>query len=74
MKTIKLIGYVLVVSLLTACGGGLPDYDATGTFETTEVLVSSEAAGRLLRLDIEEGSVLQAGAAGRIGGYGSAVI
>jgi len=39
----------------------MPDYDATGTFETTEVLVSSEVSGKLLWLDVEEGTVLEAG-------------
>lgn len=39
----------------------MPDYDATGTFETTEVLVSSEVSGKLLWLDVEEGTVLESG-------------
>lgn len=43
------------IGVLAACSQGVPDYDATGTFETTEVLVSSEASGRLLALDVEEG-------------------
>ena len=37
------------------------DYDATGTFEATEVIVSAEVAGKLLNLDIEEGKRLQTG-------------
>ena len=37
------------------------DFDATGTFEATEVVVSAEAAGRILRFDAEEGDVLEAG-------------
>ena len=45
----------------SACGNGAPKYDATGTFETTEVLVSAEASGRLLYFDIEEGMLLKAG-------------
>ena len=43
------------------CGNGVPKQDATGTFETTEVLVSAEASGRLLYFDIEEGMLLKAG-------------
>ncbi len=58
MKPSKLFPLAL---LLAACGGGTPDYDATGTFEATEVIISSEASGRLLRLDIEEGTVLKGG-------------
>lgn len=36
-------------------------YDATGTFEATEVLVSSEANGKLVALNVEEGDVLKQG-------------
>lgn len=46
----------IALTMLSACGNGTPDYDATGTFEATEVIVSAEAAGKLLNLDIEEGS------------------
>ncbi len=45
---------------VTACGRG-GDFDATGTFEATEVVVSAEAAGRILCFDAEEGDVLGAG-------------
>lgn len=44
-----------------ACGNKTPDYDATGTFEATEIVVSAEVTGRLLRLDVEEGARLQSG-------------
>lgn len=47
--------------MLSACGNDSDKYDATGTFEATEVLVSSEASGRLLRFDVEEGTKLTAG-------------
>lgn len=60
MRSIKFAGIVLFLIIVAACGSGTPDYDATGTFETTEVLVSSEVSGKLLYLDIEEGSVLKA--------------
>lgn len=45
----------------SACTDGTPVYDATGTFETTEVLVSAEASGRLLSFNLEEGIMLKAG-------------
>lgn len=48
---------------LAACSGGGDSYDATGTFETTEVVVSAEASGKLLRMDVEEGMKLEAGQA-----------
>ena len=51
----------IALTMLSACGNGTPDYDATGTFEATEVIVSAEVAGKLLNLDIEEGKRLQTG-------------
>ena len=45
----------------TSSFDGTPDYDATGTFEATEVIVSAEAAGKLLQLEVEEGTRLKAG-------------
>ncbi len=47
--------------MFAACGNGVPDYDATGTFEATEVTVSAEASGKLLRLEVEEGTKLKSG-------------
>lgn len=61
MKSMKLIGTFSLLLVMAACGSGMPDYDATGTFETPEVLVSSEVSGKLLYLDVEEGTVLKAG-------------
>ena len=62
MKRITKIGmWGITLMMLSACGNGTPDYDATGTFEATEVIVSAEAAGKLLNLDIEEGKRLQTG-------------
>ena len=52
--------FTAALLVLTACGHG-EDFDATGTFEATEVTVSSEAAGRILRFEVEEGDRLQAG-------------
>ncbi|MEG2856414.1 HlyD family secretion protein [Bacteroides sp.] len=61
MKLIRITVFIAGLLLVFACGNKSPRYDATGTFEATEVLVSSEAAGRILRLGIEEGEVLKAG-------------
>ena len=61
MKSRNLLGLCSLFALFSACGNGAPKYDATGTFETTEVLVSAEASGRLLYFDIEEGMLLKAG-------------
>ena len=61
MKSRNLMGLCSLLALFSACGNGTPKYDATGTFETTEVLVSAEASGCLLYFDIEEGMLLKAG-------------
>ena len=47
---------------LAACNRGDNNFDATGTFEATEILVSSEANGKIMELNIEEGDRLDAGA------------
>ena len=60
LVSIPMLSLALAPALLS-CSGSLPDYDATGTFEATEVLVSAEAQGRLMAFDVEEGDSLRAG-------------
>lgn len=38
------------------------EFDASGTFEATEITVSAESTGRILRFDVEEGMPVKAGA------------
>lgn len=57
----KRIFIYCALPLLTAACGRSGDFDATGTFEATEVVVSAEATGRILRFDAEEGDVLEVG-------------
>jgi hypothetical protein len=62
MKLIKGILYgTLATTLLSACGNEKGKYDATGTFEATEVIVSSEASGKLIDFNVTEGDQLQQG-------------
>lgn len=52
---------VMSLGLTASCkdaGGG---NDASGTFEATEVVVSAEASGRIVSLDVQEGMPLSAG-------------
>ncbi len=56
----KIAIFSVMTLLLASCGRG-GDFDATGTFEATEVVVSAEATGRILYFDIEEGDTLSAG-------------
>jgi len=62
MKTrLNIIFFLLpTLSLIFfACGNGNDEFDATGTFESEEIIISSEATGKLVKFDIEEGSKLQ---------------
>lgn len=52
--------FVILAVILTACSGNQNDFDATGTFEATEITVSAEQNGRLLSLNLTEGMTLNA--------------
>jgi HlyD family secretion protein len=54
--------WIIAALCLASCGGQDKEADATGVFEATEVLVSSEASGRIMELSLQEGSPLEAGA------------
>lgn len=58
---IKIVPVLMVCMVFFACKEE-KNYDATGTFEATEVIVSSEASGRLTTFRVEEGDVLKQGA------------
>ena len=47
--------------MLASCGQNEKAYDATGTFEATEVTVSAEQSGKLLRFAVQEGDDIEAG-------------
>lgn len=53
MKRITIMAGVLL--LLAACGNKEKEFDATGTFEATEVTVSAKSTGELQRFDVTEG-------------------
>jgi membrane fusion protein YbhG len=48
----------LSVIILISCGRNENKFDASGTFEADEVIVSASASGKILSLDIDEGSVV----------------
>lgn len=56
MRTYKLIILGTMAAWMTACENANPEYDATGVFETTEVIVSAQDNGEIMQLTIEEGS------------------
>lgn len=49
--------------LFTVSCGSTTEYDAQGTFEATEVVVSAEATGRILDFEVKEGAPITSGAA-----------
>lgn len=53
---------IALLLLLTACGNKEQAFDATGTFEATEVTVSAKATGELKTFDIKEGQGVEANA------------
>jgi HlyD family secretion protein len=54
-KRLLNIAFILAAAFLIGCSNGNGDFDATGTFESEEIIVSSEATGKLIKFDIEEG-------------------
>ncbi len=61
MKTTK-IGFILAALLvLSSCNRNKFEHDASGTFEATEVIISSEASGKLEQFDVTEGDLLSNG-------------
>ncbi|MDO9152968.1 MAG: HlyD family efflux transporter periplasmic adaptor subunit [Paludibacter sp.] len=53
-----LIVSITIPFLFASCNKSDKDFDASGTFETTEVMVSAEAIGKILHFDVEEGMQL----------------
>ncbi len=59
MKNILILSMIAILAF--ACNNGNGKFDASGTFEAEEVIISAEAAGKLSKFDVEEGSELKAG-------------
>lgn len=55
----KAIYLVLVAAVLGACSQSNGNYDASGTFEATEIMVSAESSGKITALNLREGEHLQ---------------
>jgi len=59
--TLRISAVVVTSILLGACSNGENQFDATGNFEANEIIVSSEAGGKLLQLNLDEGQTLKKG-------------
>jgi HlyD family secretion protein len=53
--------FLLLPLLLLGCKSNDEEFDAQGTFEADEVIVSSELSGKIRSLEIEEGSTIAIG-------------
>ena len=52
--------FIVHCSLFVACGDKSGQYDASGIFEATEVIVSAQAMGELMAFDLTEGKQVEA--------------
>lgn len=58
----KKITFIITATLfLMACGQKEQSYDASGTFEAVETIVSAQATGTIKSLNLTEGQILKAG-------------
>ena len=57
MKNIHLITIILATAFV-GCRDKAGDFDASGTFETDEIVVSSELPGKILSFAVEEGQMI----------------
>ena len=62
MKTYKILP-LLIGLFIASCSNKNDEYDASGTFEATETIVSAEASGKLMQFNVDEGDTLSAGKA-----------
>ncbi len=50
-----------LLPFIASCGSNEKEYDATGTFEATEVTVAAEQSGALMKFDVNEGDEITLG-------------
>ncbi len=62
MGKIKTIAFVTgIATLFAACNNNKTSFDASGSFEAEERIISSEATGTIKQFELEEGQMLQSG-------------
>ncbi|MCX7876941.1 MAG: HlyD family efflux transporter periplasmic adaptor subunit [Melioribacteraceae bacterium] len=59
MKNFNLQFHFFILFLFFACSNNKNDFDASGTFEAEEFIISSESNGKILELKFEEGDTLR---------------
>lgn len=55
MRTYFIVPVLFLFLIQTSCKTSDSDYDASGTFETTEIIVSAESMGKIMEFNIAEG-------------------
>jgi len=55
----NIILFAIILLSVISCGKKRGNYDASGSFEATEVLVSPQVAGQIMRLNVEKGQSLK---------------
>jgi HlyD family secretion protein len=61
MKNFRnIVLFIIILLTLASCGKKSGNHDASGSFEATEVFVSSQVAGQVMALNVEEGQSLKA--------------
>ncbi len=58
---LKNVAFAFVVGLLFSCNSNDIKYDTSGSFESTEIIVSSEASGKIIQFDKNEGDEIEKG-------------
>jgi HlyD family secretion protein len=53
--------FAMLLTGLISCKQSENKYDASGTFEAVETIVSAQASGEIKELNLEEGQVLKVG-------------
>lgn len=61
VKKTKWALLIVICSLFVGCSGSKSDFEASGTFEAEETIISAEATGVIRQFDVEEGQELTAG-------------
>ncbi|MBA4321211.1 MAG: HlyD family secretion protein [Odoribacter sp.] len=59
MKTISII--IIAIVLFAGCKNKTGQADAYGNFEATEIIISAETNGRIIKFEAKEGSVIEKG-------------
>ncbi|MFC2719509.1 MAG: HlyD family secretion protein [Bacteroidota bacterium] len=61
VKKTKWALLIVIYSLFVGCSGSKNDFEASGTFEAEETIISAEVTGVIRQFDVEEGQELTAG-------------